>query len=386
MIRIACIGDSHLSERNRLDDNLAVHRAFLGQARAADVQLICHGGDFFDAKSSPAERNALAEFLLEASEIAPVFGVKGNHDVEGDLDLFSLLHGQHRIAILDRPTVVPGSAVIFGGSGWRVACLGIPWFSKSHLVAQLGVEVTADETTSRTIAAARSLLVAIGSEVTRVKREGAVPILVGHLQVAGAETSTGQVLIGQTVEIAPGDLVDTGAAYVHLSHIHKRQSWGRVGYSGSMNRLNLGEPETKGWNLVHVEEGRVEFVELPARRIVLIELDWTTERPQMVEPDDLNGALVRIRYRIKPEDLHTVDEAGVEGQALAMGAHSVKLEAVLVHQARVRSAEIVTAKDTFEKLTAYWSAKSIEVPDLQRLRLRAKLDEIEAREREEVAA
>jgi hypothetical protein len=102
---------------------------------------------------------------------------------------------------------------------------------------------------------------------------------------------------------------------------------------------------------------------------------------------DLKDALVRLRYRVRPEDLHRVDEAWWRTiYQEHHGAHEVKLEAVLVHEARVRSQAITTARDTWDKLVAYWQAAGIDVPEAQRARLRAKLDEIEKRARAEATA
>jgi DNA repair exonuclease SbcCD nuclease subunit len=90
--------------------------------------------------------------------------------------------------------------------------------------------VDAGETRELTIAAARELLIAIGAEATRLRGLGAVPVLVAHVLVGGSEVSTGQVLLGTTVELAPFDLAETGAAYLALGHVHKAQAWlgGRV--------------------------------------------------------------------------------------------------------------------------------------------------------------
>jgi len=392
-LRIAGIGDSHLSEKNRLDDNVAVHQAFVDQARDAKVGLILHGGDFFDSRSTPTERNALASFLQAAAAVAPVVGVKGNHDVDDDLAVFSQLRARENISIFERPEVLVTRGV-------AIVCL--PWFTKAGVVAAMAADAPIADSTEATISAARRLLAALRMQAERAITRGDVPIFVGHVMVAGSETSTGQVLIGSTVELAPSEILEVGGAYSHLSHIHKAQSWydGRVSYCGSPQRHTFGENEPKGWNLVTIDTERwrepggvtVEFRELPARRIVLLEEDWAASGPPEFSMELTlaarveAGDLVRLRYRIKPEDLHLIDEARIATILRSEGAHSVQLEAVLVHQDRVRCAEIVTALDTFEKCKAYWSAKDIDVTEAQRIRVRAKLEEIERRERAEVAA
>ncbi len=393
-LRVAHIADTHFDETDRLEETVETMEAFLHACNREGVSLIVHAGDWFHRKSTPAERTALAKWLVQASRIASVVGVKGNHDAAGDLAIFNLLSSGYSIDILDRPTVAPESSPILETRDGAVGIIALPWFDKAHLVAQLSAEVEAERTTQLTIEAARRLLLALGAEAQRIRNEHAIPILVGHVLVAGSETSTGQTLIGTTVELSPGDIADVGAEYAALGHIHLTQQWqeGRVCYSGSPRRCNFGEPEAKGFRLVTFEDGRFisnQFIELPARRILLIEEDWTAgDGPIRVSKDQgsISGTLVRWRYRVRPEDLHLVDEDAIRRGLLESGAHEVAIEAVLVHEARIRSEAIVSALTTWDKVVAYLEAKSIVLPDAQLERLRAKLAEIEAGEEVEHAA
>jgi exonuclease SbcD len=389
-VKLAHLSDSHFDAHSRLADIVEVHRAFLQQAAEAEVNLIVHAGDFFERRSTSEERNALADFLVAASQIAPVFGVKGNHDQAGDLDLFSRLETECNVRIVDRPSAMPGSATVWGGGGrYYVGLLALPWFDKAHLVSRLDAAVDAEATRQATIGAARSLLTAMAAEARRVRAEGAIPILVSHCLVAGSEVSTGQTLIGTTVEMAPQDLLEVGAEYVALGHVHKAQEWfgGRVAYSGSPHRCNYGEPEAKGWRLVTFDsDGDLvsnEFRELPARRVVLLEQDWTggvdTERLSTGRIPGLgelrvSGDLVRFRYRVRPEDLHLVDGAVLQDILLSAGAHDVKIEAVVEAETRTRAPEITTRTSVADKVEAYLDAKKVEA---DRPRLRAKVEDIE---------
>jgi hypothetical protein len=125
-----------------------------------------------------------------------------------------------------------------------------------------------------------------------------------------------------------------------------------------------------------------EFVELPGRRIVLLEENWSEgiDPNNWLPSNGVDGALVRFRYRVRQENLHLVDETVVERALLAAGAHEVTIEAVLVHEARIRSEEIVSARTTWEKVLAFWQAKGIDPDEATRERVRAKLASIEAGE------
>jgi exonuclease SbcD len=404
VIRIAHVSDLHVDERGRLADVVEVLDAFLDQAAASQVDLILIAGDCFERRSTPLERWTLARFLQKASEIAPVFAVKGNHDQAQDLDVFNLLETDHRVMVLDRPTAAPGSAIVWPlkdakesdtGSKVSVGLLALPWFDKAHLVAQLEATAEQEKTRQLTIAAAQQLLVALRAEASRVRAAGAIPILVSHALVGGSEVSSGQVLIGTTVELAPGDLLDVGAAYVALGHVHMTQEWagGRVAYSGSPHRCNYGEREAKGWRLVTLDDAGEfvanEFRELPARRMVFLEADFTGAGPGDLSEEsvswphdarlaDVRDALVRFRYRVRAEDLHRVNEELIRTALRRAGAHEVKLEAIVEAEVRVRSAEIVQTQSLTEKVEAFWRAKGIDVDEATRTRVHGKLAQLEA--------
>jgi exonuclease SbcD len=200
-------------------------------------------------------------------------------------------------------------------------------------------------------------------------------VVVGHLMVAGSEVSSGQTIMGTTVELSPADLMDLGASYVALGHVHKAQEWfgGRVAYSGSPHRCNYGEPEAKGWRLVTLEDDGTfvsnEFRELPARRIVRLEADWTGHLeagfvgPALLEHgEDLREALVRFRYRIGAEALFLVPEPEIVKILRDQGAHEVKIEAVVEASVRSRAPELATVTTIREKVVGYLKAKGVEVP------------------------
>lgn len=389
MIRLAHISDTHVCDQGRVEDLQEVLHAFLDDAREADVELIVHAGDFFDKRSTPRERLVLAEFLREASEIAPVFGVKGNHDAPRDLELFNHLETDSKVIVVDRPTR-PGEAHFLVG---RFALLALPWFDKAHLVAGLDATVDGETTRLMTIEAAQDLLVGLHAEAARVRGEGRIPVLVSHAMVQGSVMSTGQVIQGTTVELSPYALQEIGAEYVALGHVHKTQAWfdGRVAYSGSPLRHNFGEPEEKGWRLVTFDdEGRFvsnEFRPLPARQIVLLEVDWTNGNLDragaagnpidMGDISNIAGALVRFRCHVRAQDLHLVDQEALKGILAQEGAADVKIEAVVEHQTRVRSEAITTARSTLEKIQAYLSAKGEPIDEPTMGRITEKLSEIE---------
>jgi DNA repair exonuclease SbcCD nuclease subunit len=188
VIRIAHASDLHCSERHRLDDWKALHGVFVEQMEEAKVNLILLAGDLFHARSTPAERNAMAEFLIAASRVAPVVIAKGNHDAAGDLDIFGRLGGDARVTVMDRPGVeriwpVYGRA---GAAGSSTRVIALPWFDKAHLVAGLDATQDAQTTANATVDAARSLLTTLRAHASEARAAGDIPILVGHVMLGGS--------------------------------------------------------------------------------------------------------------------------------------------------------------------------------------------------------
>lgn len=394
-LRIAQTGDWHVDEPKGFQDLTCVLDAFVAECRKAQVGLVLMGGDCYHPRgvkrSTAAEQLFIENYLKQLAEIAPVIGCRGNHDVDGEVDLFNNIAGKNPIWFAETPHT-------FTLRGADILCL--PWFDKIHLAASLpAAEADAGETTRRTIAAAEQLLVVMQVRASLTKTAGRIPIGLGHLLVAGSETSTGQILLGETVEISPFNLSEIGCAYFGLSHIHKHQRWfdGRIAYPGSPTRHDCGEPEPKGFCLVEIEDRvgdyfvRNDFVELPARGLTLLECDWASDEGRAklkeygVDPnyfalsvdDQIRGALVRFRYRIRAEDLHLVDEELIAKVFKADGAIDVKVEADIQHEVRVRSEQISTARSLFEKVEAYWASKSIDVDESTRARVRSKLASLE---------
>src|SRR5258706_8794364 len=138
MYRLAHISDTHVCDRLRPQDLGHILKLFVMAAEKERVDVIVHAGDFFDRRSTPEERNHLADFLRSAAEVAPVFGVRGNHDTPEDLELFNWLQTKHVVRIQESPTA-PGEffAAYRADRKQPFALIGLPWFDKAHLVSGL---------------------------------------------------------------------------------------------------------------------------------------------------------------------------------------------------------------------------------------------------------
>jgi len=377
VIRLAHLSDLHFDEKSRLDDLARVLDVFVDDACEAKVDAVVIAGDFYERRSTPAERAALASWLdhLAVGRELPVYGVRGNHDTPGDLSLMNYLLPRGEILDddgldIDRPRIRTIGQDL-DVRGVPVRFVGWPWVERAWY--------------AKTGRAPANLIQEAGLRAAAARRDGAVPVLVAHVEVAGYATAAGHSPIGSTLAVDPALFQADGCdafAYAALGHIHKAQDWhqGTVAYCGAPNRSNFGEPEPKGWLLVEIDPTtsrpttRTEFRPLPAREIRLVEgeRDWTKPAP-----GSATGDLVRVRLRLRPDELAGFDRDAVEAAWRAAGAADVKVEVVVEHEQRVRAGEIATAATTWDKVLSYFGARG-QLPDDATLdRLRGKLAEIE---------
>jgi DNA repair protein SbcD/Mre11 len=374
VIRLIHTSDSHYRENRRLSETIGVHREIVRLADYHRADAILHAGDFFEQRSTGAERNALYDFLVEAGDHGiPVYGVKGNHDAPNDLTIFS--RAIHGVSIAERPQVM----ILPRGDGHSsVAVVQIPWFDRVHIAAAVEI-LDPQQLRDTTIEAAQQYLTALRGTIASHKAEGYVVVVVSHMMVAGSVVSSGQCLIGAGVELTPHDLMELGASYVALGHVHRTQEWyeGRVCYSGSPEAHDFGEPEQKGVRLVTLEDDGTfvsnEFLPLGSRKIVLLE-----------GPDDMQDvtdAVVRLRLHLTPDEAAGLDRNETVNEVLRAGAFSVKLEIVTVQPDRQRVPEIARAQTLAEKLEHYMRARGDDPS-----RLPALVEKVGALEAQEVTS
>jgi exonuclease SbcD len=405
VVRIAHTADWHLDERLDLDDTIRVLHALTDQLleihEERPFDVIVHAGDVYDRRSTPEVRLIAADVFRDLANLAPVVIVKGNHDAPNDLHLFSKLRAKHRITVaesLAEIAIPPRGGMWDNPEAWRGQAVGyvlaVPWFDKAQAVSSLeratGIPASSIREGDATVAAEA---LAILRAYVQARREvwGLAPVVaVGHLMIGGATTSTGQTLIGHGVEFAPGELQDVGVGTWLLGHVHQHQAHGSgaskaVCYSGSVNRLNYGEPEEKGWlewkinpqlpddevAAARCAGGHIRvFHPLPARRLEFVEMRPAVEPDTILGASDVSGAHVRVRVRGTAEELAGVREVELEQRFKLAGAASVKVELVTEHATAVRSETVGKATDNWERFEAYaeavgWDLDPDEVDDLK---------------------
>jgi len=367
-MRCLLIGDAHLHEGPNLDD-VATCLAFAVQtARERDVDLAIFLGDQFDRKSTPEERLVLRDVLLAMP--CPSILIRGNHDALGDLQVFA---GYPNVQVFEQPAVVPGELV-----GSRCAdIVVVPWAEKSWLAAAGWTGEAGDQAGARALA---QLIQGLAATRPDPKRPF---ILVGHLSVGGAVSSSGQPLIGRGLEITLGDLVDAGAVFTGLGHIHLPQELApSVHYIGSTSIVDFGEEgEEKRIGILDVgADGTysIAWLPTPCRRWVTINA-WVSAEygpmEQMAGDDNppvftgpsapimahwqAEGANVRYTVTCGEEQEHLFDQAALRRRFV--DAHTFKVETRITRAERVRAADVAAARSTADKLAAWGAATGTEI-------------------------
>ena len=132
--RFVHLGDLHLqSAHQRNADRLAAFDMAIVSAVSDPVPLAAWlmPGDLFNVRSTPDDRNALAERLAAMANAAPVVLCYGNHDQPGDLGIFSRLHAEHVIHVASSPGIYD----IGLSDGTYASFFVLPYPSKAGLVS-----------------------------------------------------------------------------------------------------------------------------------------------------------------------------------------------------------------------------------------------------------
>jgi exonuclease SbcD len=388
-MRIAIVADSHFDEHSRFEECVRLHDWIAEDAAGRGVTLTLHAGDVYERKSTPRERQAAASWFQRMARLGPVVVARGNHDAIDDLPLLERLESEHRIEVFERAGVAA-----FGVGVHDVAIAVLGWPQRGHLHAALGGGGASHEVVDAEAGdALRSLLRGLGE---RLSNYSCPKLLLAHAMVRGSVTSTGQPLVGCDFELGLEDLALVGANAYLLGHIHKAQAWqihdAPCMYPGSPRRTAFGELEAKGYTVVELDEHGVigcEFVEVPATPMVQFDLTFAAggegllfldcgRQPTREELEALEGAEVRLRYEVRPDQRDAARGAlGELAETIrAIGAVNVKVEEVVLAETRARAPEVARAATLADKLGALWQAKGFE-PGERREALLGKVHNLE---------
>lgn len=355
-------GDLHLGPNARNADRRRAFDAFIADGCVRPLAAWLLPGDLNHGRMTIDDRNYLADRLRAAAEHAPVVIVRGNHDIEGDLDVFAKLRAKWPIYVVTTPQVLH----LETATAATAAIFCLPYPTEAGLVA---AGVAPGDLIQTAHHALEGIFRAAGAELQRARMEGDMVLAIGHVNVAGSLTATGQPNIGHEIEIDDTLLALLGPGYVGLNHIHKGQQIGRAWYPGSFCRLDWGEIDPKRWLLVSytdVDQFTVTPQAIAVAPMYHVEgvlrrdgFDWLVkagpEGAPLEAPATWAGAEVRVRYRFNASEKNVLELAKAQILATFAEAARLELEPVAVPDRALRAPEVAAAKSLPDKVAA-WAA------------------------------
>lgn len=376
------IGDLHLGpgERNA-QRRAALDKVVIGASQAGGraVSGWLLPGDLNHARMTIEDRNYLAGILTAMAESAPVVICYGNHDLEGDLDIFTRLDTPYQIYVVDRPQTLTLETPSLRR---EVVVAVLPYPTKGGLVAH---GIRRELQTSEAAKILELTMAGFAEDLRAADAAGHITLFLSHINVGGSILSTGQPNIGREIELAP-HLFDAfpAATYIGANHIHRGQTVGRLWYPGSICRLDWGECEPKRYLEVTFADGSwaghagdgpengrpdgwvydvaVIPIDVPAMYHVEGTLtpdgfDWSLKRSaDVVEnlpiPASWAGAEVRVRYRVDA-DVRSALDADAIIRPIFAGAATLVLEPIVMRTREIRAPEVVEAESLTEKAQAF---------------------------------
>lgn len=358
--QLVIIGDVHLHPGAKNEQRLrSLDQIIRGGLDLPRLGAWVFTGDLFHAKSTIEDRNALASVLQRMAAVAPVIIPYGNHDVDGDLDVFERLEGLYPITVFRAPNT--HRFTLATGDMATVAVLPYP---HKALLTAMGIP-PADVFTAAD-GALHDILTALGQELAEARAEGDYTFFVGHANISGAVASNGQPSIGREISLTGAHLERLGDVPKVLGHIHKPQTIHSAIYAGSIARLDFGEVEAKRYLILAVGPG-LEQAEVFSRPLdvppmyhaegVLTRDAFTwhvTKGPGGeldLPPESWAGAEVRVRYRFAQSEKAALDVERVR-EPFTEAARLV-IEPVAVPDRALRAPAVVEARTLAEKVEAW---------------------------------
>lgn len=258
--------------------NKAVVDQMVASMLEHEVEVAVVAGDNFShGRPSPEAILMLVEALrpLPAAGVALVI-IEGNHERlrhRAGQRTSTLVLAEALAAHGEVHVVAEGAELVRLANGAQVATL--PWLdSYSVLRASDALGLTEPEQHDRV---ARHAVETLASLAEQANADGPL-IATSHLTVASAKRGSERDLTALFREpvVGAAALAALPFSYVGLGHIHTPQELADgVWYAGSPQRFTFtDEPDTKGWNLVEVDEsGLVGVTRIPLRARSFLTID-----------------------------------------------------------------------------------------------------------------
>lgn len=334
------------------------------------VDLVVFAGDAYrNQRPQPQYQKEWQLRMMRLSRAKiPTILLIGNHDTSPST--------RHAHALQEFETLaIPSIFVSDKPRLWRSADLGIaaqvltiPWLGRSvALTKETNLELDEDELAQR--------LEGVVANIIEELLDSADPtlptILTAHATVSGAKFgSERQVLLSRDMTLGQRILSDHRVDYVAMGHIHQHQvvnqGYPAIVYSGSIERLNFGEPEEKGFVEITLRRGETswEFIKLKTRQFVdtKIELSSAEElMPRLLEklpaPEKIKGAICRLSLTYQAGWEALIDEATIGRYYKEAFTFQLSKQRTNDKSVRLSKEQGVETLSPAELLNLYWQTK-----------------------------
>lgn len=365
----------------RLEDVLNSLDYIVDEVINKDVDLVLISGDIFHRENpQPTEETEFARRIntIVTGSGAELVIVLGNHDYPSTshktaaVEIFPALE-LPRVRVVKRP-----EAVTITTKNGPVQVLCLPWIRKSALLTKDEYKSIPSDEIQRELE--RRMLSIVRNLIEEADKS--IPaVFAGHFSVRNAVLSGSETTSLDIFEpsISRVELARESLAYVALGHIHRYQnlndgSQPPIVYSGSIERIDFSEErEDKGFvmgEIVKKKDGwncEFQFVKTPARKFFTVEIDPKAENesigeaPGPLTPEDIEGAIVRVRYRVSDAEERVDEKKLLETFSRAS---SVKIERIFEAPAKTtRGTGLTKNMDAIEALKTYIDSK----PELEKV-------------------
>jgi len=368
------------------------------------VDLVIFAGDAYkDRTPAPTFQREWGKRIMRLSAAKiPTLLLIGNHDLSPSIGRANALHEFDTlqvpfVRVISKPELVTAEQL-----GLPVQVIGLPWVSRSGLMATLEMEQI--ETKEIFLQLEERLKTLVEDYLAKIDPTLPV-ILTAHASVQGATFGAERMVMLGADLVLPGSLVkDPRLDYVALGHIHKPQNLNGPGpnnptavyqhppviYPGSIERVDFGEAhDDKFFIVAEVERGKDTKVEWRKLKDVrpFVEAYLKLESAENVSAQlraalpaakKLKDAIVKLTVDYPRDYEKLIDEAEIrEYTDETFEFHLVK-HPQTENRVRLPNGQNITSLSPLELLEKYWEAAHTETAEsevLQKLAAQVLNDE-----------
>lgn len=345
MIKLLHTADVH-AKKSRAKDVVRLIDTMIEDVDNNNFDAVLITGDFWDCavvnNSAFAEIIAKMAVLISKIEVYMIYGTP-HHEIANSLEVFKQLGA----FVADKPTVWSICNHRDMKPTKKIDILGIPEPRKSLLLGS-----NAEETKQN---------------VTKYLKDAlALPhdnplLIMWHGEVTGAKYQNG---VDATSDARLNGTMVKDAMAVLCGHIHMPQEVGKFNYCGSPIPVNFGELHKPSYNIVTVDNGKVDIKKrfLPFSQNRVVDCNMSTFKAMSTL--NFEGLNVKINLSLLPEERKMFKVADETSKLKELTkADNLKIVVKTENVSVVRSAEIAKVTSNTEKLKIWAELNQINLND-----------------------